>query len=113
MCLRQRRRQGVGTMKKALVILLILSLSLANILLLQLGGPARDRQLDADSAGFMLLVNDIVTGAGKFSDWYLEAVVLANVLERGFWICTHDVGWYLHFYHIPLKHRYRIGSLIF
>ena len=45
--------------------------SLSSLLLLQQGGPARDRQIDADSAGFILLVRDLITGSGGLSDWYL------------------------------------------
>ena len=38
----------------------------------QLGKAARDRQIDADSAGFVPLVNDLATGSGKLSNWYLS-----------------------------------------
>lgn len=49
----------------------LLSTAIGGLVLFQLGGPALDRQIDADSAGFVLLVRDLVSGSGRLSDWYL------------------------------------------
>lgn len=51
-----------------LVVPLALGLSLAGLVLLHLAGRAADRHSNADSAGFILLVRDLLGGA-DLSDW--------------------------------------------
>lgn len=54
---------------------LLLVASFCSVVLIQLGGPTvdriTDRHIDADSAGFVLLIRDLVTGTASLSDWYL------------------------------------------
>lgn len=49
--------------------------SYCSVVLIQLGGATADlvtdRHIDADSAGFVLLIRDLVTGTASLSDWYL------------------------------------------